>query len=836
MRTSALELRARNARTELALLLLASLGCALTLTAGLSDASNASPAMMAVKHLLLVALVTGGSGIALLLVWQATRSAHSAIARAQQETAELRRKLATAETILTSEPQVLFYWERGRGLKIVANCLTTVAGLPEPQSQLLRFGQWLEASSATELKRCLDQLFESGRPFNLVLRTLAGGHLEADGRAAGGNAVLRFRDMAGAKSEVARLLDEQRSITRQNKSMRALLDALPMPVWLSGPQSRIEWVNAAFVKAIEAQSAEEVYSRQLDLLEQRQRQSVQRAVAKGQTVTKRISLITGGERKAHDLIVVPVDDVAAAAAIDVAEIESAKEELERQNAAYDRTLDRVSTAVAMFSRERRLTFYNEAFAKLWVLDTTWLDTGPTDGEVLDRLRELGRLPEVINFREWKAKLLRRDTADSPDLDDWWHLTDGRVLHVMAELRPDGGTTYLYQDETERLGLESRYNELIEAQRETLDALKEGVAVFGTDGRLKLHNPSFASVWKLSRRALAEHPHVDEIIRQTRVLFDDKSTWGRIGHAVTSFSDHREPVEGQMIRPDGSVIDFTAMPLPDGATLLTFVDVTASKRYERALVERNDALVASDRLKNQFIGRVSYELRTPLTNIIGFSELLSSPRTGDLNVRQRDYLGDIHSSSKTLLSIIDDILDLATIDAGAMELKLVTINVRALIDAVVEGVRERAMRARLTLDIAIADDVDAIVADEARMRQILYNLLSNAVGFSNSEDTVRITCWREGSLLAFSVEDQGVGIPKDQLNRVFDRFESRSYGSKHRGAGLGLSIVKSLVELHGGSMVLESEPGQGTRVTVKLPRNGLRQVAGQQAPLEIAHQA
>lgn len=835
MRTSALELRARNARTELALLLLASLGCALTLTAGLTEASSASPAMFAVKHLLLVALVSGAAGIALLLVWQATRSAHSAITKAQKETADLKRTLATAETILKSEPQVLFHWERGRGLKIIANSLSTVPGLPRLDAHLLRFGQWLEATSAGDLKRGLDQLFESGRPFNLVLRTQQGGHLEADGRAAGGSAILRFRDMAGVKNEVARLLDEQRRMTRENKSMRALLDALPMPVWLKGAQSRIEWANAAYVKAVEAQSADDVYARQTELLEQRQRQSVDRQLAKGIAVAKRVNLLMSGERKAHDLIVVPVDDLTAAAAIDVAEIESARGQLERQIAAYDRTLDRVATAVAIFSREHRLTFYNEAFVKLWQLDKTWLDTAPSNGELLDRLRELGRVPEVVNYREWKTKFLQHDTM-APENEDWWHLADGRVLHIMAEQRPDGGVTYLFADQTERLALESRYNAMIQVQTETLDALKEGVAVYGTDGRLKLFNSSFAAVWRLSRRALDEHPHIDEIIRQTRVLFDDNQTWGRISRAVTSFSENREPLEGQMVRPDGSVIDFTAMPLPDGATLLTFVDVTASKRYERALVERNDALIASDRLKNQFIGRVSYELRTPLTNIIGFSELLASPRSGDLNSRQRDYLGDIRSSSKSLLAIIDDILDLATIDAGAMELRLAVIEVKQLIDTAVMDVRERAMRARLTIDIAIADDADTFVADEGRMRQVLYNLLSNAIGFSKNEDTVRISAWREGTLIVFTVEDQGVGIPRDQLSRIFDRFESRSQGSKHRGAGLGLSIVKSLVELHGGTMAVDSEPGRGTRVVVKLPRKGLRQAGGQQPVLEIAHQA
>src|SRR5690606_33001750 len=265
-----------------------------------------------------------------------------------------------------------------------------------------------------------------------------------------------------------------------------------------------------------------------------------------------------------------------------------------------------------------------------------------------------------------------------------------------------------------------------------------------------------------------------------------------------------------------VIDFTVAPLPDGATLITFADVTASKRIERALAERNEALVAADRLKSQFISHVSYELRTPLTNIIGFTELLSSPRTGPLNEKQREYLSDISSSSKTLLSIIDDILDLATIEAGAVELKLTQLDVRNVLDSAILGVRERASRARLTLDIAIADDAVSFTADESRVRQVIYNLLSNAIGFSRPGDTVRVSCWRENGSIVFSVEDQGIGIPRDLQNRIFERFESRSFGSKHRGVGLGLSISRNLVELHGGEMHLDSEPGRGTRVTVRFP--------------------
>jgi len=809
------QIRTDATRREMLALLLASLACIIVLTLGLVEAQGVAVVGLSLRQLLFAAFAAGTAGLAITLVWYVLRRARRAIHQAETEAAALRRHLTTAEAIVKAEPQVLVFWEQGQPLKVVAHTLTSVAGLPDSQEHLLRFGTWLDTESAEALKSGLDALFSDGRPFNLLLKTNAGGHLEADGRAAGSRAVLRLRDVAGYKGDLIKILDQHRQLARDIRASRALLNALPMPVWLRSPDGKIEWVNKAYVAAVEAADEAEVRDRQIELLESRQRAALEPHLKKRALATMRMPLIIGGERKPHDIVVVPLDDTIAVAAIDVTDLETAQGELERQIAAYDRTLDRVATAVAIFGPDQRLSFFNTAYQQLWNFEPEWLATKPTDSEILDRLRETSRLPAMVDYRAWKAKLLTCYQSES-ELEDWWHLPDGRMLRVRAEHRPDGGVTYFYDDVTERYQLESRYNALISVQRETLDSLKEGVAVFATNGRLKLFNSAFANIWKLPRQVLEDQPHIDEIIRHATKHFENRRTWGRICRSVTSISDHREQVEGQMVRPDGSVIEFTAAPLPDGATLLTFADVTASKRIERALAERNEALVAADRLKSQFISHVSYELRTPLTNIIGFSELLASPRAGELNEKQREYVSDIASSSKTLLSIIDEILDLATIEAGAVELKLTRVEVRDVIEAAIQGIRERASRARLTLDIAIADDAVAFMADERRVRQIIYNLLSNAVGFSKPGDTIKISCWREKGMIVFSVEDQGVGIPKELHHRIFERFESRSFGSKHRGVGLGLSISKSLVELHGGDLQLDSEQGRGTRVTVRFP--------------------
>lgn len=819
MQTADSERRRRVARWELLLLLAASVACVLVLATAALDASPELVGSVRLAHLLAAVVALGAAAALVAVVVRSTGFAERR-RRRKDEVALLRRDLAAAEAIVRAEPQVLVFWHQTDGFRVAAHTLSSVAGLPEDPNLLLRFSSWLEPTAARDLKASLDSLLSGGRSFNMLLRTAAGGDVEADGRVSGGRAILRLRDVAGYRRDLARIMDQHRQLARDIGLGRALYNALPHPVWIRGGDGHIEWVNKAYLKAVGAPDEASVRERRIELLEARQRDELERVLVRGESFRRRMPLIIGGDRKPHDVVVLSFGDASVACAIDVTALETMESERDRLIAAYDRTLDRVTTAVAIFSRDQRLTFYNQAFATLWQLDVAWLAERPAHGEILDRLRERSRLPHIVNFREWKAKVLAGyKTGSEPE--EWWHLPDGRAVHVMAEERPDGGVTYLYDDATEQLSLESRYNALINVQRETLDHLAEGVAVFGTDGRLRLFNQAFVRIWKLGPRTLQDGPHVDEIIRQCAVQHEDPEGWYTIAQTVTAISDRRQSQTGQMTRVDQSVIDFAALPLPDGGTLVSFADVTVSKRYERALIERNEALVAADRLKSQFVSHVSYELRTPLTSIIGFTELLESPRTGDLNEKQREYLSAILGSAKTLHSTIDNILDLANIDAGSLELRPAPARVRQIIDAAALAVRDRMLRTHLTLDIMVDEDVDEIVADEARLRQILYNLLSNAIGFSSPNGVVRLTCDRDGEMICFTVIDEGVGIPPDQQRDVLQRFVSRSRGSKHRGAGLGLPIVKSLVDLHGGTMSLLSEPGRGTAVTVRIPEHGPR---------------
>jgi signal transduction histidine kinase len=483
--------------------------------------------------------------------------------------------------------------------------------------------------------------------------------------------------------------------------------------------------------------------------------------------------------------------------------------------AHADTLDRLATAVAIFGRDQKLNFHNRAFAKLWSLPETWLETQPGDGEVLDRLREARKLPEQRDYLAWKRQRLQpyEHPLEHPS-EDLWHVPDGRTLRVVVQPHPMGGLTYLYEDVTERLALESSYNTLIKVQTATLNTLQEGVAVFAPDGKLKLYNASFAQIWDLSPRDLANEPHIRLIAAACSEKFGDDIIWERLIQAIVSGASSSQEL-GQSERNDRTIISLSLSPLPDGAMLITFSDVTDRFRIESALRDRNDALEAADRLKSEFIKHVSYELRTPLNTILGFSEHLASGIPGGLNERQREYVDAIVSGSNALKNLVNDILDLALIESGALRLELERIDLASLLNEVATHAREWAAKAGLTLTVDCAPDAGAFLGDARRLRQVAFNLLANAFKYTPRGGSITLSGTIIGEDVQIAVTDNGPGIAPEVKASVFERFSAKNRSGQRAGAGLGLALVNRFVELHDGWVEIESD--NGTVVRCHLPR-------------------
>lgn len=758
--------------------------------------------------------LVGFSVVAAILLMRTRLRATRNEERLRSEIADLQSQSDRLRALLFAEPQVLISWAAGDNRPQISGDISLVMSREGSPQRILAFGTWLPPEPALQMDHAVDALRENGEPFLLNLSTSAGRGIEAMGRAIGGQAIVRIRELGGLRRELAESNLRYKALQEETELLRDFAAAAPWPIWAKSVEGNLRYANTAYVRATEGKSVADALQRNLELLESEQRTELARALNDNASYAARLPIVVSGERRIYDVQALKLGSGSAGIAIDASEAAALRAALTRMVEAHRRTLDQLSSGVAVFDANRRLTFYNESYRRLWGLDQAFLDSNPDDSSILDRLRANRKLPEQPDFRAWKAKLHEAYRAVESETYTWF-LPDGRAVSVVTTPNLEGGVTYLFDNVTESLDLARRYDGLTRVQRETLDNLAEAVAAFGSNGRAQLFNPAFARMWKLSADALNGEPHIEAVEALCKPLYDDPRTWRTLRRSITAI-ENRAQVALKLERKDGSVLDCMTIPLPDGATLLTFQDITDTENVERALRERNEALEAADQMKVDFVHHVSYELRAPLTTIIGFAHFLSDPSTGPLTPKQAEYLDYVTKSTNALLALTNNILDLATIDAGAMKLELGPVNIAQAIEAAAEGIQDRLATDRIALRVDVEPDIGGFIGDERRVVQVLYNLLANAVGFSPHDAVVTISAHRNQHSVVFAVTDSGPGIPPEMKDKVFNWFESHSHGSRHRGAGLGLSLVRSFVELHGGRVRVDLTVGKGTTVTCDFP--------------------
>ncbi|MEX2650672.1 MAG: PAS-domain containing protein [Alphaproteobacteria bacterium] len=629
---------------------------------------------------------------------------------------------------------------------------------------------------------------------------------------AGGGAVLWLIDARAIAAPRAALRAERDGLSET-------LESLAFPVWRRRDDLTIAWCNRAYAEAVEAPDAASAARRGAELVKEAAgRPLAEQALATGERASGDASVVFGGQRRTVNLVETPLADGSGTvgSAQDVTEAERARRDLERHLLAHREVMANLKTPIAVLDHDKRLEFFNESFAATWRLDPSWLGSEPTYGEILDAMRERRLLPEMADFRAYKRELLESFETATETVEDVLYRPDGSTIRIAMTPHPLGGMVFTYEDVTDRLALERSLNTQIAVQRATLDNLFEAVAVFGSDGRLKLSNPGFARLWRLDEAALGVDTHIADVLEWTKVLHDYGPDWEAYKANVIGQISERSPVSTRLDRRDGTVLEVASVPLPDGATLMTYLDVTDGIQKERALTERTEALETADRLKSEFIANISYELRTPLNTIAGFAEILANQYFGALTERQAEYCRGILDATHQLTNTINDILDLASIEAGQMTLRLERFDLARAIAGMQGLLQRRAALERLAFTCSCPSEVGDIVADQRRIKQIVFNLMSNAFKFTPPGGRVALDIAREADDVVITVADTGVGIHADERPRVFDRFQRGRAASRRPGTGIGLSLVKSFVELHGGSVTLESHPDAGTRIVCRLP--------------------
>jgi PAS domain S-box-containing protein len=364
----------------------------------------------------------------------------------------------------------------------------------------------------------------------------------------------------------------------------------------------------------------------------------------------------------------------------------------------------------------------------------------------------------------------------------------------------------------------------------LESIGEGVVVANNEGDLVLHNRTAEDI--LGRETLAVQP----------------AQWPRLGMFLdTSMrtlpveelpltraaqGESLDDVEMLLARPEGQAptcLAVSARPLRDeGGSIrggvIAFRDINERKRAEATMEEQASELARArdraeqeSRYKSQFLANMSHEFRTPLNAIIGFSELLDEQTMGPLNERQKEFVGYVMQGGRHLLALINDILDLSKVEAGRMQLSRELVSVSSLVEDVRQTVRPLAEKQGINFSFQIADGLPEVFVDPMRLRQILFNLISNGIKFNHRHGSVHLDVHADADRMSWVISDTGVGIREEDLSRLFREFERIEHqGPKPEGTGLGLALTKRLVELHGGTIGVESRAGKGSTFTVSIP--------------------
>lgn len=639
--------------------------------------------------------------------------------------------------------------------------------------------------------------------------------------------VLWFEDISDHHFELSSAQNKSAELQNESEKLSHILNSIDDPVWLYDHNGRIILCNPAYESLVQDKQENIITTQKEISFIKKQGQKTLKELAlstfdsKLDSEEQRFANV-GGDRKSYLVRCNYINSnyVLGIAKDKTREDEMAKES-ERNISAYRGFMEHLRAGIALFSTDHRLQFYNSSFSQLWQLDELYLNSKPKLGDVLERLREQRRLPEQADFKRYKQGWIDMFTGLIAPQEDMMYLPDGTALRQLVVAHPTGGLMMMFEDVTSRLQLESSYNTLIAVQKETLDNLAEGVAAYGGDGRLKLWNPAYARMWKLNPEDMEGEPHINRLVEKMLRLFNTEDQ-DNARENLLSQALNRSMRDGLIRRNDDTVIEFAAVPLPDGGILVTHIDITDTIRVENALRDKTAALETAERLKLDFLANVSYQLRTPLNAIIGFTEILDKEYFGSLNERQKEYTKGLGEAGARLMSLINDILDLSTIEAGYMTLESNEFDVFAVLKGLHELTQEWARSQRIEVELSCDSTIGTIHADERRIKQVLLNLIRNAIEFTPAGGRIILKALRHDSTLSLSVIDSGPGIATQDQERVFKPFEKTNEarddgdGNVRGGAGLGLTLVKNIIELHHGKVELLSDIGQGTEIRITLP--------------------
>lgn len=556
------------------------------------------------------------------------------------------------------------------------------------------------------------------------------------------------------------------------KSFEQLMNYISIPLWVRDRNFKLEFCNQVYADIVE-KDINDVVSGNIPLVNGD-------AFGNGDSLARNAdktgkkqqilqNIIVNGVRKKYEITEIPDNGKIIGYGLDKTDKYDAIRELDRYVKAHGDVLEMLSTAVAIFNSDTKLIFFNTAYQKLTSIEEGWLHANPKFGEILDEMRRRRKLPEVIDFSQYKKEKLNLFTSLCNPAQELEYLPDGRTLRVVSSPYPLGGIIFMYEDVSDNLNLQRQKNTLLEVQKETIDHLYEGVAVYASDNKIKLFNPAFKKIWNIDDDTDLFGLHISEVMEQMKEYLNYGDDWIRYKESAIANLTDRIPKTGRMFRQNDTVVNFSYLPLPDGSHVHSYIDVTASWVVEKALYEKNKALEEAEHVKSEFISNISTDLRSYVDKI------LNVPKT------DKCIIDKVFKYAKELDMLITDLTDLASIEAGTIDVSSDYINLYDLLSNITNVFVRLKEGKNVDLNFT-ADKSINIIGDEKRLRQIILNVLN--IAFNDDKN----------KKLEINVKSLGghIEISISYINMCFNTESEKDVKQ--------LPVIKGIIELHGGKIV------------------------------------
>ena len=767
----------------------------------------------------------------LLAAWTGVAAWMMIAASAKARRAEAARKAARRLGRMVEEAPAVPLTVRADGRIEAPERLAHWLGLDKVPAYLSELsggeGQGLSPPQLEQLSELVRRTQKTAAPFRMSLtvpgsqRALAlRGSLADPQVSPSGAAMVWIFDFTESERELTDLRLEAARARDDFAALVGLIEAAPMPMWFRGDDYRLRLVNGAYVASVGASSADAVVENQIELIEPVDGVSAEQiavqAASRRMPIERVVSATIDGARRTLRVTDLPLIGAGVAGyAVDIEEMEEQAREFRAFREAQRSMLDQLSVGVAQFDPERRLTFANQPFRRIFSLPHGAVSEHASFEQVLLSARDHGRTPEVRDFPAWRAEHSEWFLSDNTH-EEAWPLRDGTHLRIVAQPMPDGGLVLIAEDRTEQLSLSATRDTLLRTRTATFDNLYEALAVFSPGGSLELWNRGFASAWGLDAELLDTHPAAERLLQAIAPNLANPQEAEAIGQVVRSATLDRQRRGGQVVMEDERVLQYAGVPLPDGNGMLTVLDVTDSRKAEDALRERNRALEEADAVMTRFLANMSYEFRTPLTSIAGFAEMLASGLGGELPEQAKGYAQDILTSVERLTEQVENVLDLSQSEAGLMPLSKEKVDLMPFVTQIVHKREQAITDGGLTVNLRRARGLE-VQADPRQLRRALSQLFDNAIAYTPRGGSILVMLGREGGLTQIVISDNGPGMAQDELARALDGLRAAPDGKGlERRQGLGIPLARQLIEAHDGTLEIVSKKGEGTTVTVRLP--------------------